>query len=68
MVNKTKWVNEIFFYFCFIFKPIKIFYFVLLFEIEKEIGNKEISINGNGLSSRDNFPKGLRGGGPCFDW
>ncbi len=61
MVNKTNWVNEIFFYFCFIFKPIKIFCFVLLFQIEK-------SINENGLSSRDNFPKGLRGGGPCFDW
>jgi hypothetical protein len=40
---------------------IKIFYFQFLFKIETI--NKE-----NGLPSRDNFPKGLRGGGPCFDW
>ncbi len=29
---------------------------------------KETPIIENGLSTRNNFPKGLRGGGACFDW
>jgi len=67
-MNKTNRVNEILFYFCYIVNQIQIFYFEFLFEIGKEIINKEKEINENGLSSRDNFPKGLRGGGILFDW
>ncbi len=42
------------------------FYFE--FKIEKAIIKNETSLIANGLSTRNNFPKGLRGGGPCFDW
>jgi hypothetical protein len=44
----------------------KIFYLEFLFEIENKM-NKEESSNECNLSTRDNFPKGLRGGGVCYD-
>ncbi len=45
----------------------KIFYLEFLFEIENKMMNKEESSSEYNLSTRDNFPKSLRGGGAIFD-
>ncbi len=44
-------------------------YFSIFFQIETQQSMKnDIPIVQNQLPSRDNFPKGLRGGGACYDW
>jgi hypothetical protein len=41
---------------------------VFFFQTETQTTKNDVAIVEQGLSSRNNFPKGLRGGGPCFDW